>query len=728
MQRFNIFRDQNIELAKSIIFKSESIAQQMNLAITENGGYVSSDRNTWRYYLHLAGRRHDADQPILITSLDTQELIELTTENLSIHKKTSNVYRSNTEYIDKLILTHPDYAVYIKGCFWPVPLRVSVPVNDCAILYYDPALVESQEQSLIHNMEKVLIAAHARFMADGWKVNNDAFVLGFYVMVYPQMPGMLMRLRSFKQHTLETHSYYVTEFLASHQELNEFIPYMTRTQMFTVYRNIRYWERNSGKKEIFDWMVETFFTGWSMPAVAYRVGQQIHDPSTGDDADLTPLPVGYQEALNYTERNSGRDLDLVATADIINKEVGLAHNNAVHQPEYQEAVDRRLGLTQYPNLTTKLVEVTAIDPEAIERFEFTHALFNEWLHLTAKGQYNTTHDFLNPTNGDTIKISTKELMALYLYAGFKGFSGVALDKIPVFNALGVQIKRWVSVTEMRKHLVNDSWEGRYDKTVNYFADTQYEVIGDLLTNDEFYDAANAMIGNKRRRYVYAYNRRKIKDRAAALQLFAFHYKDYRCDLKLPYRDYEEFFQTLGFDYTIISDETWQDIATDAFNMGTNMENRATLSQGEIQRAMVKLMGKLSSYTIHFAARMSADSYDVTDPITPMLGDIAASGEMSTSIEDPHVGVASVRGRAKMKTATPLSVMPEITKMSMPRKYKFRMNIYPGIQVRVHQTIRVDIESTTVGVVSQTLTNTKITLAEKLKKVALDGFIQNEFFD
>lgn len=727
MQRFNIFRDQNIALAKSLIIKSESIAQTMNLAITENGGYVSSDRNTWRYYLHLAGRRHDADKPILITSLDTQQLIELTTENLSIHKKTSNVYRSNTEYIDKLIETYLDYAVYIKGCFWPVPLRVSVPVQDCSILYYNPALVESQEQSLIHNLEKLITAFHTRFMADGWKTYNDAFVLAFYNMLWPQLPGAIMRLRAGKQHTLETHTYYVTEFLASHQELHEFIPYMTRTQMFTVYRNIRYWERNSGKKEIFDWMVETFFTGWSMPAVAYRVGQQIHDPSTGLDEDLTPLPVGYQEALNYTERNSGRDLDLVSTADIIQKEMPLAYNNAVHQPEYQADVDRRLGLTQYPNLTTKLIEVTAIDPEAIERWEFTHAIFNEWLHLTAKGQYNISHDFLNPTNGDTIKISTKELMALYLYAGFKGYSGVALEKIPVFHALGVQIKRWVSVDEMRNHLVNDSWEGRYDKTINYFADTQYEVVGNLLSNDELYESATTMITNKRRRYAYSYNRHKIKDRAAALQLFAYHYKDYRCDLKLPYRDYEEFFQNLGFDYTIISDETWQDIATDAFNMGTNMENRATLSQGEIQRSMVKLMSKLSSYTIHFAARMSADSYDITDPITPILGDIAASAGMSTSIDDPTVGVVSVKASARMRTGTPLSVMPEIIKMSMPRNYKFRMNVYMGIQVRVHQSIRIDIETNAVGVVSQELTNTKITLADKLKKTSSVGFKPDEFF-
>ncbi|HCJ5818868.1 TPA: hypothetical protein NU463_004524, partial [Escherichia coli] len=342
MQRFNIFRDQAIQLAKSLIVKSESIAQQMNLAITKNGGFVSENRETWRYYLHLAGKRHAIDKPIYITSLDTQEQIELTTQNLSRHKKTSNVYRSNPEYIDDLIAEYPDYAVYIRGTFNPIDVAYAIRVDDCSILYYDPALVEPQETSLITHIENFIRAAHVRFMADGWKVHNDCFVLAFYMQQYPVWPGLIMYIRKRLQFTTETHSYYVTEFLASHQELHEFMPYLTLKQKFTLYRNIRYWERNSGKEEIFTWMIDTLLTGWGMPAVGYKVAQQIHDPTTGSDDDLTPLPIGYQSSLNYTERDSGRDLDIVSTTDIIQKEINLAYNNPVHEPDYQEDLDRRL--------------------------------------------------------------------------------------------------------------------------------------------------------------------------------------------------------------------------------------------------------------------------------------------------------------------------------------------------------------------------------------------------
>ncbi|AWN08913.1 putative virion structural protein [Salmonella phage SPAsTU] len=720
MQRFNIFRDQAITLAKSLIIKSESIAQQMNLGITKNGGYVSDNRETWRYYLHLAGRRHAIDKPIYITSLDTQEQIELTTQNLSRHKKTSNVYRSNPEYIDDLIADYPDYAVYIRGTFNPVDMAYALRVDDCSILYYDPSLVESQETSLISQLENFIRAIHVRFMADGWKVHNDCFVLAFYMQVYPVLPGAIMYIRKRLQFTTETHSYYVTEFLASHQELHEFMPYLTQSQKFTLYRNIRYWERNSGKEEIFTWMIDTLLTGWGMPAVSYVVGQQIHDPSTGSDDDLTPLPIGYQSSLNYTERDSGRDLDIVTTTDIIQKEVNLAYNNPVHEPEYQEDLDRRLSLTQYPNLSTKLIEVTAVDPEAIERWEYMHGLFNEWMHVVARGNYNIYHEILNPTNGDTLKLTSKELMALFLYAGFKGYSDVALDDIPVWNVFGVLIKRWVSFDEMEQHLV-PSYPHRFDALINYYTDTHYEIVGNLLSADELYDMADTIMTQKRRRYRYTHNRHKLTDRAAGVQLFAYHYRDYKCDLKLPYRNYDEFFKTFGFDYELVSAETWQDIATDALNVATNLETRASVSQAEIQRAMVRLMTKLSSYTVHFAARMGSEMYDVTDPVIPMLDDIAAAADDTMHIIEPLTGIQRVSRNMAMTTDKPIPVAPVIKELAIPQRIKLRMNIYPAIRVKVTQEVVVDITQPTLDIVKVSMSGDEWTLAEKVIERDLDGF-------
>ncbi|QXO09528.1 hypothetical protein pEaSNUABM11_00104 [Erwinia phage pEa_SNUABM_11] len=719
MQRFNIFRDQNIALAKSLIIKSDIIAQQNNLGITENGGTVLEDRRTWRYYQHLAGMRHETDKPLLIRSLDTKQDIELTIANLAVHKKTSNMYRGDPDtYIDALIVANPDYATYIKGVFNPVPLSVSIAAPDCAILYYNKSLVESQETSLITRLYEWILACHVRYMAEGWRVHNDAFVLAFYLKLYPQLSNTLMDLRLEKIHTVETHSFHVTEFLASHQELHQFMPYLTNKMKFTLYRNIRLWERNSGKSTIFDWMVETFLTGWSMPAVSYTVSQQIHDPTTGSDDDVNPLPIAYSKSLNYTERDSGRDLNLIPTTDVIQKEYGLAYDNAEYQQEYQDDLDSRLGLTLYAAQPTKLVEVTSIDPEAIERWEFTHLLFNEWLHFTARGTYNVMHEILNPTTGDTIKINSKELLALYLYAGFRGFSGTALEKIPDFNAMGVLIKRWVSVEEMNQYLI-PSWPGRYDPMIAYFADTHTEQLTAIENADEMYSIADTIMENKRRRWVYAGNRHPLTENAAGKMLFQYFYRDYRCPLNLPYTSYADFFKTYNIDYTLISQETWQDIAKDAFNTATAYESNASISQAEIQRNMVKLMSKLASYTVHFAARMTSDTYDVTDPVTPIIDDMYLSGKGTVNIDHVPADVVSVKSKSRGHCDTVLEVNPGF-KASVPKRIRAHMAILPGIQVTVRQKVRVNIEHPPGGVEAEWESGERV-LTSRVRKRDLPGF-------
>ena len=111
MQRYNIFVGQCIDLADSMIIKSEAIADAMNRPLLESGKQIPTDKSQWRYYQHLAGQRLSTDSPVMITSLDDQKSIELTVENLARHKKTSNVYRANPAYITALVSEYPDMVV-----------------------------------------------------------------------------------------------------------------------------------------------------------------------------------------------------------------------------------------------------------------------------------------------------------------------------------------------------------------------------------------------------------------------------------------------------------------------------------------------------------------------------------------------------------------------------------------------------------------------------------------
>ncbi|ANZ50269.1 putative virion structural protein [Erwinia phage vB_EamM_Phobos] len=687
MQRYNIFVGQCIDLADSLIIKSEAIADAMNMPLVEAGILVPTDKTQWRYYQHLAGQRFNTDSPVMITSLDTQEVMELTVSNLARHKKTSNVYRANPDYITALISEYPDMVVYIRGVFNPILMGDAIGAADCTVLYYSQKLVEEQEQSIISDLQTWIQAAHVRWMAEGWKVHNDAFVAAFYSQLFPAIPGKIQDLRLARCHTQEVHSFHVEEFLASHQRLNEFLPYLTAKQKFTLYRNIRYWERNTGKEDIFQWLIDVFLTGWNMPVASYEVGQQIHDPV--DDNSLRPLPVGYKNPLNFDEMQGGRDLQLVTTTEIISKEYGLATENPLYQEEMLDDLNERLSLTQYPDQPTKLIEITAIDPEAVERDQLDMTLFNELLHLACLGRYNIQHEIINPTNGDTMRMATKELIALFLYAAYQGYSGIELEHIPTMNCQGVLIKRWVTVDELLAFLP-ESYPDRWLPTVNYYVDTHTEIYSNLLSADEFYTAATGILAMKRNRWKYTQNRRRDTDTIAGDLLYQYYYRSYKCDLELGFADYKEFFAKFAMDYEIISSESWADIAVDAFNILTAYETNSSVTQSEIQRAMVKLLTMLSSYTIHFATRMASDSFIVTDPLVIKPDETmtsAALGEIIIQeVIEPIDTKIKARGSMELQPT-----MPEIVETVIPQNFLFWFNLRPRVEVQVHSSLDVVID-------------------------------------
>lgn len=687
MQRYNIFVGQCIDLADSMIIKSEAIADAMNRPLLESGKQIPTDRSQWRYYQHLAGQRLSTDSPVMITSLDDQKSIELTVENLARHKKTSNVYRANPTYITALVSDYPDMVVYIKGCFTPIPLSESLAAPDCTVMRYSRLLVEEQEQSIISDLQTWILASHRRWMSEGWKVHNDAFEAAFYAQLYPQIPGKIMELRMARCHTPEVHSYHVEEFLASHQKLNEFLPYLTPAQKFTLYRNIRYWERNTGKDDIFTWLVDVFLTGWNMPTVAYDVGQQIHDAS--DDNHLRPEPVGYKVPLNFDEIQGGRDLQLVSTTEIINKEYGLADENYLYQEEMLNELNENLSLTQYPDQPTKLIEITAIDPEAVERDQLDMTLFNELLHLACLGRYNIQHEIINPTNGDTMRMSTKELIALYLYAGFQGYSGITLEHIPTLNCQGVLIKRWVTVDELMAFLP-ESYPGRWTPTVNYYVDTHTEIYSNLLSADEFYESVAKILEMKRNRWKYTHNRRRDTDTIAGQLLYQYYYRSYECDLKLNFENYAEFFAKFAMDYEIISSESWADIAVDAFNILTAYETNTSVTQSEIQRAMVRLLSMLSSYTIHFATRMASDSFIVTEPVVIKPDETLTSASLGEVIIQEAIEPigSKIKARGNIEIDSP---MPDVVEVNIPQNFNFFFNMRPRIEVQVETKLDVLID-------------------------------------
>ncbi len=691
MKNVQIYIQQVIALAGSLVIRSETIARAMNVPLEENGLAVPDDKTKWRYFLHLNGdyfihsNPNVTDQPVMLTSLDTGEEIRLTKEVLEDHKKTSNVYRYNPGYIKRLIKKYPTMSIFIRGVFNPITLERSIGAEDCTILYHDKSLVEKQEASLLLEVSRWLRNVHRRFFYEGYVISNDAYVTAFWINVYSFLPARIKLIRSRLTHTQETHSFHIEQFLASHQYLDEFLPYLTLHQKMYLYRNIRYIERNTGKEEILQTLVRVFLTGWDMPTSMYDVGQLIHSV---EDGELLPLPMVQELPMNFQEQQDGRDASLIDTRELLQKEVGLAYDNVNNFDEYLTDLDNRLQYTQYPDQPTKVIEVTAVDPAELEPFRIEEVLVNEWLHMAALGTYDAYHEILNPLNGDTLRLSTKELFVMFYYSAYKGFSGYSETDIPKFIAAGIQLKRWANREEYMKFLP-ESWVGRWDKLVGFYTDTHHEIYSNIITADELYTNAQSILKAKVARHRYGYNLHRTEARAAAQAAFNYNYFDVECDLELPDNTYAEFFARFGVDYEQISEESWQDIATDALNAATAFEDNAEISHKDIQNAMVRLLTRLSSYTVHFASRMATDAPIVTNPLLQTIGSSNTEAAGHNFTDRPQTTVQRFETESYGSSVTP-PLYQDILAHDVPQEVVMYFDQTVGLTVHTEELVVFEI--------------------------------------
>lgn len=719
MKSIQLYHDSIIELARSLIIKSEVIARAMNRPLLEAGITVSSNKATWRYYLNLAGLKHSADKPILVTSFDTGELIEYNQEVLTTHKKTQRAYRDNRDMVGKLILTYPELAVFVVGVVRPVPLQVSIEADDCTILGYDGSLVESQEDCLITDLAKWLRAMHHRFYYEGWEATQAAFTTSFWNMLYPQIPAKIKSFRLANIHTPSVHSFHIEKYLASHQRLHVYLPYLTLKQKMFLYRNIRYIERHLGTEDIFVWLVENL-PGKGMPTFIYDVGQRIHDDP---DNRLTPYPIGYKDTVLDRNIVSGRDIETVPVDDIINKQIPLAYDNLANATEYRDELNRALSYTQYPDQPTKLVEVTAIDPDDYEMYRLDSYIINQWIYMCGAGLYDISHDILDPVNGTPLVVRTNELLAIFLYAALRGYSGVSLVDIPDMHALSIQRNIWFDKSEYDL-IMPTAHTGRWDSLVGMYVDTNYTIDTYINTTADFYYHATALLDIKRARHRYGNGHHLKKERVAAELAFKLNYRNIKCDLKLPDTSYEALFRRVGLDTEKISDDGWQDIAIEALRSGTGYSSQDHITVSDRQAAIVRLMEQLSSYSIHYAKSYNTDKTIVTGPAAAISDVVMQRAKGSVQTITPLTTVSG--SGTRIRILTPVThPATKIIGVRGERVYTAKLRISVSATVSATNTVRLNVPLPTIGVSKISRANVpdkNSPLTIQIQNTQLDGFI------
>lgn len=452
--RYTVYRNSVLDLVRTIVVKSELTADAINKDLTARGQMVLEVYpTTWKYYMNMAGEYHLTDTPMSIVSLDTKTVIPFTKENLVIHRTTARGYAFGSRYYKELVAQYPTQESLILGILHPVDINTAINAADGTILYYNSALIEENEYNLIPQLQNWINVFLIRWNVADYRLTDDLYVPSMLGAMFALMPSAILNFRTANCKTNQAHSYHIREYLAANGKLDSYMDILTKKQALFLYRNIKYIHHNAGKTSTFNLLVQKILSDRNLPLAAYEMRHNTTpileptiksvtiDQGTGlpitnyGPPTLRPSIELVQSPLNL-QQVEGRD-DVITVSEMLTKEIDQARDNGEDLSTVEASITQLMSTAYTNRVKTKVLESIVVDNSDDGSYRFIDTLLNEWIHLAFKDVYLGIVAFVNPVNGKTITLSTKEAFIYYIYCLNRSY-GNPTDTIPTIQAMGVR--------------------------------------------------------------------------------------------------------------------------------------------------------------------------------------------------------------------------------------------------------------------------------------------------
>lgn len=666
---FEIYRRKTIDLASTLVVKYRAAAQAINDSLSLRGYVVDpDDESTWKYYLNLAGQYHASDKVMTVKSLDTLQIIEFTRTNLQEHLATMREYQYGSEYFNDLVARYPDQEMLILGILHPVDMATAIAAEDGQILYYDPSLVEENETNLIPRLDRWIRNYMLRWNLGAYAAVDELFPTALWWILFTNIPNKIENIRFSNTHTIYAHSFHIRMFLAGQGKLDQYVDALTVKQLLFLYRNIRYLHRNVGKTETFQVLIERLLTDRGFPLAEWRMEHNTADMLE----EIYPDVEFSRHGLNLASGTAGADT--INIAQLLDKEIPAAKGNAFNLPEAEAEAQLRMENALSNTLTTKVLESSILD--LTDAFPYTQSdmLLYHWIYMANTGRYNAFVTVDDPRTGGRLTLSTKDAFIAFMYC-YNHAYGLDLERLPVLGVPMIRRPQVPTLAQLRKlvdpAVVPDALLSQLYTNL-HLPPTQY------ISTEGFYRSTIAMYTNlMAQRFLWA-SQHDYKTRGQ-LKTAALHmYGTYQMDLGSE-QTYAQWFNTLGIDLSEYSALDSEALAQSLLAAATGQDLKITLSLKEIQAAMLKLMGQLSSYSVQYLQSINAEPIKVVDwaTIAPTKAE-ARGAELST------VNIISVRGLKLQGQARRLvfvdvaDLSAQTTFNASTRQYDW-MDIYMGVK-------------------------------------------------
>ena len=599
---YRLYLAGTISLVRSMIIKSEVTADNINNYLKLMSVPVDeSSPATWKYYLNLTGQYHAIDTPIQILSSDTQTVIELNKVNLALHPITKIEYGLGGKYYKELRKQYPKMRLFLTGVFADNNITDAINAKDHEILYVDSTYIDSNEVSLMSNLQESIYRNAARWDIVGYQNADRLYSPAFYNNLLHFIIGEIPNLRLAACNTREVCSYHLWSKLKGTYSLDKYRDILTIDQALWLYRNIEYVIVYAGKRDVLEAMIENLLKPVSLKVSKYdyinHAGNLVNT-HIGDSRFVTR--DYYDEAIDISE-----------DIDIITEDVALYECQDV-APSNRDEFDKDLkvlnelplntALTTFPVGLLKVEQDSNAISDLLNDVQFK---LDYWVYLSSLDMFNGVYRFDFPGQG-VFNLTAKEALILFIYANSRA-NGVKLDLVPSPTVYDVIRPTYGGPGDFRPFapdtLVSDS-----DIDEALLGNLVPEVVDDLSELELF---VTKVISRKIRHDIQWQKKETDYARGYMKNIVNGIYQSITVDLVPANTQYVDWLGSLKIADFGISFYEWQDISTIILKTLLDVEPGVS-KLPKNQRSMIEIVNSLTSYSVIITAGESQSGYKNID--------------------------------------------------------------------------------------------------------------------
>ena len=434
INQYDIYEKESIALAKSIVIKSDRVAEIINQGLIENGYFdISDDKTTWKYYMNLNGQYHGSDpEPFIIVSKDTLKPIAFTKDNLRNHPATAAAYKKGSADYALMVRRYPEHEMLIQGICDPIDIDSCIESKEYTILSWDKSLVEKNEYGLIDALQRFSDMFFLNYHNPSYSLVDNLYISSVLAVYYSHLPNAILNSRLDNCHTSQAHSFHIWAYLSSYGHLDKWRNVLDEYQIHYLYRNIRYINDNAGQTSVFNDLVSVLLSRQRFPLYGYDLRHIISDIDTQLVPETKAVRFRIDEAVNVANFTQTKSI-----ATLIDDTLLCAKDNSSVK---DKAIDKTISAFIKSNtdrLTTKVLECELVNELENIPLQVRFIAYNHWVYLCANGYYRAGIHLDFPPAGIVADLTATDALLLHYYCSAVVFCYTPTH-IPTLSCLHVK--------------------------------------------------------------------------------------------------------------------------------------------------------------------------------------------------------------------------------------------------------------------------------------------------